>query len=270
MLRLLTLEWLKLRHYRPFWILLTLYFVVLGLVSCSVMFVFDYMASQGAEFQGIDPTMIPFYDFADIWQNLTYLASYFKMFLGFIVVISITNEFDYKTVRQNIIDGLTKWEFIGSKLLVILAIGLVNTLFVFVVGLIMGSIYSPVKGLDVIFSNAEFLLAYLLDVLTFLTFALLAGMLIRRTGFAIVLLAFYALFLEPIATAIFGAVYPELSFYQYLPIRSINNLIPIPFAKYVFQEIQDFVAIKDVVVVLLYLGGFTWLNYWLLKVRDVS
>ncbi len=270
MLRLLTLEWLKLRHYRPFWILLTLYFVVLGLVSCSVMFLFELMADQGAEFQGIDPTMIPFYDFADIWQNLTYLASYFKMFLGFIIVISITNEFDYKTIRQNIIDGLTKWEFIATKLLVILAIGVVNTLFVFIVGLIMGSIYSPVKGLGVIFSNAEFLLAYLLDILTFLVFALLVGMLIRRTGFAIVLLAFYALFLEPIATTVLTVVYPELSFHQYLPIRAINNLIPIPFGKYAFQEIQDFVAIKDVVVVLLYLGSFAWLNYWLLKARDVS
>ena len=270
MTRLLTLEWLKLRHYRPFWILLTLYFVVLGLVSCSVMLFFEYLASQGAEFEGIDPTMVPFYDFADIWQNLTYLATFFKIFLGFIVVISITNEYDYKTIRQNIIDGLTKWEFISTKLLVILALTVVNTLFIFVVGLIMGWIYSPVQGATAVFSQIEFLFAYFLDVLTFLVFALLVGMFIKRTGFAIVLLAFYTLFIEPIGTTILTATHPELSFYQYFPIRAINNLIAVPFAKYAFREIQDFVAIQDVVVVVVYLALFTFLNYWLLRARDVS
>ena len=269
MIRLLTLEWLKLRHYRPFWVLLVLYFVVLGLVSCSVMFFFEYITSQGAEFEGIKPTMIPFYDFADIWQNLTYLATYFKIFLGFIVVMSITNEYDYKTVRQNIIDGLTKWEFISTKLLVILALSLATTLFMFLVGLVMGWIYSPVQGASVIFANAEFLLAYLLDVTAFLAFALLVGMLIKRTGFAIVLLAFYSLFIEPIATTILMARYPDLVLYQYFPIRAINNLISVPFAKYAFREIQDFVAVKDVIVVGVYLAGFTFLNYWLLKERDV-
>ena len=183
MSRLLTLEWLKLRHYRPFWILLILYFVVLGLVSCSVMLFFKYLASQGVQFEGIDPTMIPFYDFADIWQNLTYLASFFKIFLGFMVVISITNEYDYKTIRQNIIDGLTQWEFVSTKLLVILALSVVNTLFIFLAGLIMGWIYSPVQGVGAVFGHAEFLLAYFLDVLTFLVFALLVGMLIKPHRF---------------------------------------------------------------------------------------
>ena len=270
MTKLLTIEWLKLRHYRPFWVLLILYFVVLGLVSCSVMLFFEYIASQGAKFEGIDPTMIPFYDFADVWQNLTYLASFFKIFLGFIVVMSVTNEYDYKTVRQNIIDGLTKKEFLGTKLLIIVALSGATTLFIFLIGLVMGWIYSPVQGVDVMFGQTEFLLAYFLDVLTFLVFALLVGLLIKRTGFAIVLLAFYALFIEPIATGILTAVYPEWSFYEYFPMQAINNLIAQPFTKYAFREVQDFVAIKDVLVVGLYLAGFTFLNYWLLKTRDVS
>ena len=66
------------------------------------------------------------------------------------------------------------------------------------------------------------------------------------------------------------ATYPEVSFYRYFPIQAINNLIAIPFAKYAFREVQDFVAIQDVVVVMVYLAGFTFLNYWWLKVRDVG
>ncbi len=270
MTKLLTIEWLKLRRYRPFWVLLILYFVVLGLVSCSVMLFFEYLASRGAKFQGIDPTIVPFYDFDDVWQNLTYLATYYKIFLGFIVVMSITNEYDYKTIRQNIIDGLTKKEFLGTKLLVILALSAATTLFIFLIGLVMGWIYSPVQGWGVVFGQAEFLLAYFLEVLTFLVFSLFVGLLIKRTGFAIVLLAFYTFFVEPIGTTLLAVKFPELTFYEYFPIRAINNLIPISYHKYAFREVQDFVAVKDAVVVGLYLIGFTFLNYWLLKTRDVS
>ena len=269
--RLIAIEWLKLKSYRPFWILMILYFVVLGLVLSGVGFFLEYLASMnGAEINGLDPSMVPFYDFADIWQNLTYMATYLKIFLGFIVVISITNEYSYKTIRQHIIDGLTRWEFLTSKLLIILTITVVNTLFVFILGLILGLIYSPVKGLDVIFTNADFLLAYFLDVGVFLTFALLVGMLIKRTGFAIVLLALYTFFLEPISALILSQIYPQYTFHQYFPIRAINNLIPVPFGKYAFQEVQDYVAFSDVVLVVAYVALFIFLSFRLLKSRDIS
>ena len=269
MIKLLTIEWLKLKSYRPFWVLLILYFVVLGLVCSSVMLYLQYIASKGAKFGEIDPSIVPFYDFSDIWQNLTYLATFFKIFLGFIVVMSITNEFDYKTIRQNIIDGLTKEEFISSKLLLILLLTIVNTLFLFLIGMILGWIYSPVQGTDVMFDHAGFLLAYGLDVLTFLVFALLTGMVIKRTGFAIVLLAFYSLFIEPIGVLILSKIYPNYTFYNYFPIRAINNLINIPFGKYIFQEIQDYVLTWDIIIVLVYLSLFTFVNYWILKTKDI-
>ncbi|MEM6841635.1 MAG: ABC transporter permease [Bacteroidota bacterium] len=268
--RLIAIEWIKLKSYRPFWILMILYFVVLGLVLSGVMLFFEYVASRGAEFNGLDPSMIPFYDFADIWQNMTYLATFLKIFLGFIVVISITNEYSYKTIRQHVIDGLTRWELLAGKLSIILVITIVNTLFVLVLGLILGLIYSPVQGLDVMFENAGFLLAYFLDVFAFLTFALLVGMLIKRTGFAIVLLALYTLFLEPIAALILSEVYSQYTFTQYFPIRAINNLISVPFGKYVFQEVQDYIAFSDIALVAVYVGLFIFLSFRLLKARDIS
>lgn len=268
--RLLAIEWIKLKHYRPFWILMLLYFIVLALVCSGIMIYFEYLASRGVEFEGLDPSMIPIYDFADIWQNLTYLATFFKIFLGFIVVISITNEYSYKTIRQHIIDGLTRWEFLSSKLLIILAIAVANTLFVFLMGLILGFIYSPVRGVDVIFENAGFLLAYFMDVSAFLVFALLVGMLIKRTGFAIVLLALYSLFIEPIGWLILASNYDQYTFHQYFPIRAINNLIQIPFGKYIFREVQDYVALKDIAIVVLYTGLFIFLSHRMLKTRDIS
>ncbi len=268
--RLLTIEWLKLKHYRPFWILLGLYFLVLALVCSSMMLYLKFLESRGASFEGISPAMIPFYDFTDLWQNLTYLATFFKTFLGFIVVISICNEWSFRTIRQNIIDGLDKWEFLASKLIIIFLLALVNVFFVFILGLILGSIYSPVAGLDVMFVNFEFIPAYFLDVFAFLLFSLLVGMLIKKTGFAIVLLALYGLFLEPIGVLILSFEYEEYTFYNYFPIKAINNLITFPYAKYAFQEVKDYLVWYEVLLVIAYSALFTFLSFRLLKTRDVA
>jgi ABC-2 type transport system permease protein len=56
------------------------------------MFLMQYLKNQGAEFNGIDPTILPLYDFPDVWQNMTYVATFFKIILAFIVIISVTNE----------------------------------------------------------------------------------------------------------------------------------------------------------------------------------
>ena len=68
MIRLFEIEWLKLKNYKVFWILIAMYFLGLIIVLSSGMFLMQFMKNQGAEFQGIDPTIIPLYDFPDVWQ----------------------------------------------------------------------------------------------------------------------------------------------------------------------------------------------------------
>ena len=116
MIRLFEIEWLKLKNYKVFWILIGMYFLGLILILSSGMLLMEFMKNHGAEFEGIDPTIIPLYDFPDVWQNMTYIATFFKIILAFIVIISVTNEIGYRTLRQNIIEGLSKWEFLKSKL----------------------------------------------------------------------------------------------------------------------------------------------------------
>jgi len=122
MKRLLQIEWLKLKHYRPFWVLTGLYTAMLSLICFGVHFFFDFLKKEGANFNGFDPTMFPFYDFPDIWQNITYVATWFKLFLAFIIVISIANEVTHRTMRQNIIDGMSKKDWLLSKLLLIISL----------------------------------------------------------------------------------------------------------------------------------------------------
>ncbi|MCK5105722.1 MAG: hypothetical protein KAR17_23015, partial [Cyclobacteriaceae bacterium] len=264
MIRLFEIEWLKLKNYKVFWILIAMYFVGLILILSSGMFLMQFLKNQGAEFEGIDPTIIPLYDFPDVWQNMTYIATFFKIILAFIVIISVTNEIGYRTMRQNIIEGLSKWEFLKSKLTLIIILSFAATLFLFLEGLITGLIYSTVKYPKFIFSEMEFLAAYFLEVVTFLSFALLIGILVKRAGFAIVLIFMYTLIFEPILTLnlVHNPHIPETLklIAPFLPIGSLNNLIMVPFQRYVFMEIQDFIAWKDVLIV------FGWLVIYLLSI----
>ncbi|MDW7692658.1 ABC transporter permease [Flammeovirgaceae bacterium SG7u.111] len=270
MKRLIEIEWLKLKNYKVFWILTILYAVVLTAVCSGGMLFLQYLANQGAEIRGIDPTILPLYDFPDVWQNITYIATFLKIIPAFIIIISITNEYSYKTLRQNIIDGMSKQDFILSKLLLIGIFAFLNTILLLVIGSTTGLIYSHVQGIDLMLEHTEFLLAYFLDLLTFFSFALLVGLLLRKAGFAIILLGIYSLFVEPFLTIYLNFKFPDYSFYEFFPIRAINNLIRVPFPRYIFREIQDYVSFIDVFVVLAFLLFFISASYFFLKKKDVG
>jgi ABC-2 type transport system permease protein len=140
MIKAIKLEWLKIRNYKTFWVLLGMYFLALTIICFGGMFFLEYLKSEGAEFEGIDPTMLPIYDFPDIWQNMTYLGSFLRILLAFIVIITVNNDQIYNTLRQNIIDGVSKGEYLTSKFLFVTILAMISTLFVFSAGLINGAL----------------------------------------------------------------------------------------------------------------------------------
>lgn len=266
--RLFQIEWLKLRNYRTFWVLITLYYFSLLIVTTGGMAFLYWLESQGANFEGISPTVVPLYDFPDVWHNITYVASFMKIFLSFIVIISITNEYSYRTLQQNVIDGISPREFLISKVLFIAVLSLANMLFLGVIGLVMGLFFSTVTDIASILTYLEFLPVHFLEVFTFLLFALLIGMLLKKAGFAIVLTGIYTLIIEPVLAVSLPASWEPVS--QWFPIRAINNLIHVPFPKYIFMEVQDYVKWQELGIVLVWVVALYYLNYFTLHKRDVK
>jgi ABC-2 type transport system permease protein len=212
-------------------------------------------------------TGIPLFDFVDIWQNLGWLATIFKWIPAFMVIISVTLEYSQKTIKQNIIDGLSKKEFLLSKITLVVAISLLSMFMLFFLGLFLGLLYSPVKGLPYIFENIEFVAAYGLEVFTFLCLALFAAFWIQRSGVTIILFLLYTACIEPITTAILHYHYKWEVWY--FPIEAINLIIQVPFQKYALSYVHDQVYWRDMVVSLGWAGVFLLLSYWLLKRRDL-
>lgn len=267
MLHLLKIDLKKMTSYRTFWVVCGLYFVTLAFTTASGMEFLKWLANKSQEFgQNININRIPLYHFPDVWQNLVYISGLFKLVLAIMVVISITNEFTYRTIRQNIIDGMSRWEFLQSKILTNVLLSLMSVAMVFSIGLVTGFIYTPQLILEEMFTDLEFFPAYFLEIFAFLSYALMLGILIQRSGLTIILLL-----LSHMIEAIMKVNLPESTEWlkQFFPMESISNLVPLPFARYALQEIQDYVALGAVAIALVWTFLFNYFSYLKLKKSDI-
>jgi len=267
MIRLIKIELAKLTPYRTFWILIVVFMALMVLVPMSGMEVLKSIKLSGTDLGGFDATKIPLYHFPDIWQNLTYFSKFINLILGILVIIIITNEFAFKTIRQNVIDGMSRADFIGSKVLFILGLSILSTLFVLAIGLIMGSYYSPESEMRFMFKHIDFVFAFFLFTLNFLLFSMVIALLIKRAGMSIVLLLIY-----PIIESILRGLTPEfmMPITAYFPFTAISNLIDFPLLRYAAQEIRDAVELKDILLNLIYIPLLIGLGYQTISKKNLT
>lgn len=266
MLRLVKLEFLKLKTNKAFWILLGIYFIALLLIAFSGGGILQYLENKGVTYRGLSPVLLPIYDFEDIWQNLAWLGYFFKIFPALLIIISVCNEFQFKTHRQNIIDGLSRTEFLISKLSFALFIALVSALAICLIGLLLGFIYAADTTLNAIVYNAVFIPTHAYQLFLYFMFAILLGLIIRKTAITILVLLIYTLMIEPIAAGITGYFYPVVA--TFFPLNAISSLIAFPFSKYVFMQTPDYIGFQEFLTATAWGGIFLVGIYYQLKKRD--
>jgi len=267
MLHLLKIDLKKLTNYRTFWVVCGLYFITLAFATASGMEFLKWLANTFEDFgQKINIDRIPLYHFPDVWLNLIWFSGSFKIVLAVMVVISVTNEFSYRTARQNIIDGMSRSQFLFSKILTNVLLSLMSVAMIFVIGLITGLIYSPAAAYENVFADIEFFPAYFLEIFFFLSYALMLSMVIQRSGLTIILLLLSQM-IEGIITANIDDQVPWLI--PFFPMRSVWNLIECPYPRYAFQEIKDYLDITSVSIVLVWSILFNYFSYLKLKKMDI-
>lgn len=267
MLHLLKIELKKMTSYRTFWVVCGLYFITIGFSTASGMEFLKWLATLIEGFgENINIERIPLYHFPDVWLNLVWWSGFFKVLIGIMVVISITNEYSYRTIRQNIIDGLSRWEFLASKILLNVLLSLLSVILIFIIAGITGFIYTPEINWTYVFTDLEFYIAYFLEIFEYLSFALLLGILVRRSGLTIILLLL-SYMLEQIIKVNVDDIAPDLI--PFFPLESITALVPMPFYRYAFMEIQDYVKLSSVAIALCWTFIFNYLSYLRLKKADI-
>ena len=273
MIRLIKIEWAKSAPSKYFKTMLGIWvFAFLGLPLGSKLFL-NYLESKGFsldQLPGVDATDLPIFDFVDIWQNLAYAYKCISVFLALLIIINITNELDYKTFRQNIIDGMSKGQFLASKLLLMFILSTSATLLLLIVGLIIGYVASPVTEWHYVVKHMNFLGAYWLHLMVFLSFSMLLALLIKRAGIAIALLLFWMYIAEPIGS---GILYYNLKLQLLsglLPMEGHWNLIPRPIERYALSEVRFWVSTQSVFIALGQLSLYLICIWLLLTKRDVK
>jgi len=212
----------------------------------------------------IDLALKPILQFPDVWQNLTYIAGYFKIILALVVITSVCNEFTYGTVRQNIIDGFSRKEWILSKIGLAKILALSSTLLVVAIGLVLGFSQGVDLQIADVFTRMDFVLAYFIELLVYFIYALFLALVLKRTGLAIILLLVYDLILEPILS---WSVPDSIS--DFMPMSTLDNLNTFPFTKYIGNEVQSFVSLEQFVWAIGYGVVFGLLSYLILKKKDL-
>lgn len=221
------------------------------------------------------------FNFPYIWHFNTYIAAVFKFFLLLVIVSMVANEYSYKTLKQNLIDGLSKQEFILSKFYTILLFSAASTVLVFVISLLLGYAYSDFDEFAIISTDLEYLLAYFVKLTGFFSFGLFLGILIKRSAFAI-----GGMLIWSIIESIFkGLFYWKFNLENDLwmrcfPLEAMNNLIKEPFtrlsavksvASQVGESIsKDFsVQVLDLFIVCSWTAVFVYASYLILQKRDL-
>ena len=254
----LSIELMKITRYPTFWVFIGLYVLMVSLLFC----VFPTIKLNGP-LSAL--SLKNYYTFPDIWHTLTYIAGLFNLMLGVMVVILITNEFTFRTVRQNIIDGWSVMDFLSAKAILLLFLALCTTIFVFIFGIIYGIIATPAVDSGAIFSEISYLIAYFVQSLAYLCFALFMGTLFKKAGMGIIFFLVYSKIVEPLI----GWKLPN-AISDYLPFHNISKLIDIPAIKIGGMTIyhSDSPLGIHFILTLVYSAAFVFATYLLLKKRD--
>ena len=218
---LLGIEWLKIKRYRTFWVLAGLYFILLPLWNYEVA---NGFIKMGGGKNGIN-LLSSAYSFPQVWGNLGFWASIFITFISILIIILTTNEYGYRTNRQNVIDGWNRMQFFHAKVLLVISLSAIATLYLFILGLWFGRAHSGS------FSNVTDELVqvgyFFLLSLDYLGFALLIAICIKRSGLAIGLFLLYSMIIENILKGIINH-YSDKPIGNLLPLQASDELLPFP------------------------------------------
>lgn len=263
MVNLLKIEWLKIRKYLAF--LLISGFFFLGIFFANYM-VFLFKKNVVDEVPGSQLLYsgAP-YGFYKVWETTTYVSSFFLMLPALLIVILITNEYNFKTHRQNIIDGWSRFEFLKVKLALAVIFALASTLLVILVALLFGLS----SGTSFSFNGIENIAYFLLKALTYNMVGILIALLTRRSGIAIAVFFVYTIVENGVSWALYGlAIWIKkehgtdiTNVGNYLPMNASDSLQSSPFDRLTSAASSMLPSNKEMVVLafaLAYLVLFYW------------
>ena len=254
---LLEIELHKLLPSRDFWLSASTYAVLLPAAFVSLkMFSFEIPNSQ----MGVNLFVFP-----DVWRNVTYVGSWVNYLLYVVALQIVTHEYQFRTMRQNIVDGLSPQQYVGGKVILFALLTLASMLLVTALALLGGLVGSAHTQAVGAFAGSGAVLLYGLQLCGYLALALLLATQTRKTGVAILMFIGYTLMAEPLAR---GLLLPS-AIGRYAPSHVFSQLVPNPFFGYVGMGGSLAVAPTSIALAGVYTAAFIMAAAWLVSRQDL-
>jgi len=279
MLRLLNIELQKLKYNKSAKAISIVYFALICFIAFIVSIEFNF---GGVKFRAADQGI---FNFPFIWHFNAWIAAWLKIFFAVVIVSIVANEYSYRTLKQNLIDGLSKKEFITSKFLTVVLFSVVSTIFLFIVSLILGLIFSDYNEIGIIFSDMQHIFAYFLKLITFFSFCMFLAFWVKRSAFALGFLGLWQV-IEGLIAILFQYIRVKTdvnlfeTVYNFLPLNAMSDLIEEPITRFgavqsaasqlgeTFDTGYD-VPIRAVIICTVWTALFIYWSYAILKKRDL-
>jgi ABC-2 type transport system permease protein len=270
MFKILRTEWLKIRNYWAFWLVM----IMTAAAYPGVNYLFwhefqDFSKRKGAA-QVLKLLLGNPFEFPETFHTTAFFSSVFVFMPAIVVIMLITNEYTYKTNRQNIIDGWSRNDFLLGKFFNVLIMSLLVSVLFTSISFIIGEIATTKPVADP-WLKTKYIWLFALQTFAQLSFAFMIGFLIRRSFIALGVFMFYYVIVE---NAIIGfSKFRKWDFGNYLPLEISDKLIPPPAFFGRFDEAtykSNLAAINTYVGYTLILILVIWLVcYYVNKKRDL-
>lgn len=225
MIKLLQIEWAKIKGYSAFWVFTALYFLLVILCIAAANLLIEFVRSTFSDVS-VETGELSIFSLPTAWHTITWIASWWNIFLGLVIILLVSNEYRFKTMRQNLIDGQSRVELLLSKLTIMVVIAVFLTLLLGSIIFIVGNMFDVSVGAGM-FDDIKYLLYFMLQAFAYMLFAAMFGFIIRNTALAFVLYLLYIFLIENLIAWIFLPRGITL----YLPNKAISDMIPFPGAE---------------------------------------
>jgi ABC-2 type transport system permease protein len=268
MLQLLNIEWHKYKSYRAFWFLLG--GTILAYIGATHIMTVIYERSLDAVQMSKETatTLLGSNPFSkvEVWHTMAYILSYAIFIPALLIIMVISNEYTFKTYKQNIITGWTRSQALLAKLAVVVVLSILITLVYSGISLYVGGKFESSNVIQESMQPKYYMIGgFLLQTFAQLSLAFALGYAFKRSFIALGFFLFWSVFLEFVIGMLLKRVHADLP--RFLPFEMSDRIVPLPafFSRLnpdayalAMDQIGQQALITGVFVVLLWYGLFQW------------
>jgi hypothetical protein len=159
--------------------------------------------------------------FINVWEIVPFISSFLLVIPGFIIIMHTCSEYTYRTNRQNVIDGLSRDQYITTKLLFVITLALFSTIVTIITTFITG-----ISLGDVSFKGFKYIYYFFIQATAYISLAFLFALLLKKTGLTIGLFFIYSLIIENILERYINKIHIGIDkIGEFLPLSSSEHLL---------------------------------------------